>query len=181
MSIVHPLTDLTKGYAPTHRGKSPKTKQNNTYLDEREPFGDTWDESCTKAFEQIKHHLTNAPVLAFADPNKPYVLHVDTSLSGLGAVLYQENTEELSRPVVFASRKLSFSERNDPIHKLEFLSLKWAMVEKFHDYLYGACFTVCTDNNPLMYVFITAKLNATGHWWLSNLSVYDFDIIYRPG
>jgi len=179
-SIVRALTDLTKGYAPTRRQKSPKRKQNVTYLDEREPFGDRWDESCTEAFEQIKHCLTNTPVLAFADPNKPYVLHVDASLSGLGAVLYQEYPEGL-RPVAFASRKLSLSERNYPIHQLEFLSLKWAIVEKFHDYLYGACFTVRTDNNPLTYVLTTAKLNATGHRWLSDLSVYDFDIIYRPG
>ncbi|XP_034560089.1 uncharacterized protein LOC117827597 [Notolabrus celidotus] len=179
-SIVRPLTDLTKGYAPTQRGKSPKKKQNNIYLDEKEPFGDRWDESCTEAFGKIKHCLTNAPVLAFADPNKPYVLHVDASLSGLGAVLYQEHPEGL-RPVAFASRKLSPSERNYPIHQLEFLSLKWAIVEKFHDYLYGARFTVRTDNNPLTYVLTTAKLNATGHRWLSDLSVYDFDIIYRPG
>uniref|UniRef100_A0A672J9G5 Reverse transcriptase/retrotransposon-derived protein RNase H-like domain-containing protein n=1 Tax=Salarias fasciatus TaxID=181472 RepID=A0A672J9G5_SALFA len=112
-----------------------------------------WDQACTDAFESIKHRLTNAPVLAFADPSKPYVLHVDASLAGLGAVLYQEHPEGL-RPVAFASRKLSSSERNYPIHQLEFLSLKWAIVEKFHDYLYGARFTVRTDNNPLTYVYV---------------------------
>lgn len=37
-----------------------------------------------------------------------------------------------------------------------------------------------TDNNPLTYV-LTAKLNATGHRWLSDFSAYDFNIIYRPG
>ncbi|KAK7884084.1 hypothetical protein WMY93_027207 [Mugilogobius chulae] len=179
-SIVHPLTDLTKGYPPKQKGKSPIKSQKSTYLDEKEPFGSRWDENCTEAFEKIKHCLTNAPVLAFADPNKPYVLHVDASLSGIGAVLYQNYAEGL-RPVAFASRKLSSSERNYPIHQLEFLSLKWAIVEKFHDYLYGARFTVRTDNNPLTYVLTTAKLNATGHRWLSDLSVYDFDIIYRPG
>lgn len=52
-----------------------------------------------------------------------YVLHVDASLSGLGAVLYQENSEGL-RPVAFTSRKVSSSEKNYPIHQLEFLSLK---------------------------------------------------------
>lgn len=54
-------------------------------------------------------------------------------------------------------------------------------MEKFHDYLYGARFTVRTDNNPLTYVLTTAKLNAHGHGWLSDLSVYNFDVIYRPG
>lgn len=180
--IVCPLTELTKGYAPTQRGKKPgKGKgKSEVYLDEREPFGERWDQSCTQALEKIKHCLTNAPVLVFADHSKPYTLHVNASLAGLGTVLYQEYPEGL-RPVAFASRKLSSSEKNYPINQLEFLLLKWTIIEKFHDYLYGAYFTVHTDNNPLMYVLTTAKLNATGHHWLSDLSVYNFDIIYRPG
>ncbi|KAI5607937.1 hypothetical protein C0J50_12359, partial [Silurus asotus] len=130
-AIVRPLTELTKGYAPTQKAR--------------------WDQSCTDAFQQIIHCLSHAPVLAFANPQKPYILHVDASLKGLGAVLYQESAEGL-RPVAFASRKLSTSERNYPVHQLEFLSLKWAVVDKFHEYLYGARFTVRTDNNPLTYV-----------------------------
>ena len=54
-------------------------------------------------------------------------------------------------------------------------------MDKFHDYLYGARFTVRTDNNPLTYVLSTAKLSAVGHRWLSALSTYEFDVKYRPG
>ncbi|XP_058494566.1 uncharacterized protein LOC131465683 [Solea solea] len=179
-AIVRPLSELTKGYAPTQRGK--KTEKDNTksYLKESEPFGERWDQSCTEAFHEIIFCLTHAPVLACADPNKPYILHVDASLKGLGAVLYQEHSEGL-RPVAFASRKLKASERNYPVHQLEFLALKWAVVDKFHDYLYGVRFTVRTDNNPLTYVLSTAKLSAVGHRWLSALSTYNFDVQYRPG
>nr|XP_057906640.1 uncharacterized protein LOC131104002 [Doryrhamphus excisus]XP_057906648.1 uncharacterized protein LOC131104002 [Doryrhamphus excisus] len=179
-AIVRPLSELTKGYAP--RQKSMKLEKDSTkaYLKESEPFGERWDKSCTEAFRQIIHCLTHAPVLAFADPNKPYILHVDASLKGLGSVLYQQHSEGL-RPVAFASRKLKPPERNYAIHQLEFLSLKWAIVDKFHDYLYGARFTVRTDNNPLTYVLSTAKLSAVGHRWLSALSTYDFDVQYRPG
>lgn len=128
----------------------------------------------------MDHCLTHAPVLAFANPTKLYILHVDASFNGLGAVLNQEYPEGL-RPVAFASRKLRKRERNYPVHQLEFLALKWAVVDKFHDYLYGAKFTVRTNNNPLTYVLTTAKLNATGHRWLAALSTYDFGIQYRPG
>ena len=38
-----------------------------------------------------------------------------------------------------------------------------------------------TDNNPLTYVFSTAKLDATGHRWLADLSNYNFTITYRSG
>ena len=57
---------------------------------------------------------------------------------------------------------------------LNFLALKWAVTEKYHDYLYGATFEVITDNNPLTYVFTTAKLDATGQRWLAALSNYFF-------
>lgn len=66
--------------------------------------------------------------------------------------------------------------------KLEFLALKWAICTKFRDCLYYApTFTVYTDNNPLTYVLSTARLNATGHRWVGELSDFHFDIRYRPG
>ncbi|KAI4897593.1 hypothetical protein NFI96_009071, partial [Prochilodus magdalenae] len=54
-------------------------------------------------------------------------------------------------------------------------------VDKLHDYLYGVPFEVRTDNNPLTYIMTSAKLDATGHRWLSALSTYDFSLKYRPG
>ncbi|KAJ8333575.1 hypothetical protein SKAU_G00415830 [Synaphobranchus kaupii] len=179
-AIVRPLTELTKGYPPVQRARTAVTGKTKFYFKESEPFGERWDPTCTAAFQKIINCLTNAPVLAFADPTQPYVLHVDASMDGLGAVLNQEYPEGL-RPVAFASRKLSASEQHYPIHQLEFLALKWAVVDKFHDYLYGARFTVRTDNNPLTYVLTTAKLNATGHRWLAALATYDFSVQYRPG
>ncbi|KAL0157149.1 hypothetical protein M9458_048395, partial [Cirrhinus mrigala] len=180
-SIVRPLTDLTKGFPPTLKSKqSSMSKSPKEYFRESEPFGGRWTPTCTSAFKEIVYRLTHTPVLAFADPSKPYILHVDASLNGLGAVLNQEYPDGL-RPVAYASRKLSEAEHRYPIHQLEFLALKWAVVDKFHDYLYGARFTVRTDNNPLTYVLSSAKLNATGHRWLAALSTYEFDVQYRPG
>ena len=119
-------------------------------------------------------------MLGFPGYNKPFELHTDASMSGCGAVLYQNQDGE-KRVISFASRGLSKSERNYPAHKLEFLAQKWAVTEKFRDYLYGHCFTVYTDNNPLTYVLSTARLDATGHRWLAAVASFDFDIKYRPG
>lgn len=60
------------------------------------------------------------------------------------------------------------------------MALKWAITEKFQDYLYRKKFTVITDNNPLTYILSTAKLDATGHRWVAALAAFDFDILYRP-
>ena len=76
---------------------------------------------------------------------------------------------------------MSPSKRNYPAHKLEFLNLKWAITDKFHEYLYGAECQVLTDNNPLTYILMTAKLDATGHRWVAALPNYTFSISYKPG
>ena len=166
--VSYPLTQLLHGYPPLgKRGK--EGRKVGEYLNPSEPFGQRWDATCEEAFKALKVLLTQAPVLAFADPRVPYVLHTDASREGLGAVLYQDQGTGL-RPVAFVSRSLSPSEKNYPTHKLEFLALKWAVVDKLSDYLYGAKFEVRTDNNPLTYILTTAKLDATGHRWLAALS-----------
>ena len=139
-----------------------------------------WGTEQHQAFNHLKELLTHPPILGYANYSLPFELHTDASQSGLGAVLYQEQGGR-KRVISYASRSLSPTERNYAAHKLEFLALKWAVTEKFHDYLYGHKFTVLTDNNPLTYVLTTARLDAAGHRWLAALSVYDFDIIYRPG
>ena len=78
--------------------------------------------------------------------------------------------------VVFQNLK-----KNYPMHKLEFRALKWSVSEKFSSYLYGSKFVVITDNNPLTYVLISAKLDANSQGWVSSLATYDFNILYRPG
>ncbi|XP_057187744.1 retrovirus-related Pol polyprotein from transposon 412 [Triplophysa rosa] len=176
--VAYPLNQLLSGYPPA--AKKSKVKKDHTYLNPSEPFGSRWDGKCEAAFEELKRRLTQAPVLVFSNPQLPYVLHVDASQEGLGGVLYQDQGEGL-RPVAFISRSLTPSERHYPAHKLEFLALKWAVVEKLHDYLYGVKFEVRTDNNPLTYVLTSAKLDTTGHRWLAALSNYDFNLKYRSG
>ena len=87
--------------------------------------------------------------------------------------------EGKERVVAYARRGLKLLERNYPAHKLEFPALKWDVGEKFHDYLYGFELEVVTDNNPLTYIFISAKLDATGQRWVAALSGYDFSINFR--
>ena len=86
-----------------------------------------------------------------------------------------------NKVIAYASRGLSKSEKNYPAHKLEFLALKWAITEKFSDYLVGKTFSVFTDNNPLTYILTSAKLHATGHRWVAALSAFQFSITYKPG
>ena len=124
--------------------------------------------------------LANPPVLAYADYSLPFIVNIDASGDGLGTILYQvQNGKE--RVVAYASRGLRGAEKLYPAHKREFLGLKWAVTDKFHDYLYGQKFEVRTDNNPLTYIFGKAKLDATSQRWVAASSNYDFKLIYRSG
>ncbi|CAI5692272.1 unnamed protein product [Oreochromis niloticus] len=178
-SIVKPLTDLTSGYPPLRKSTKPKAKSVK-YHDPKTPFGERWTPSCDLAFKTIIEKLSTAPVLGFADPKLPYTLHTDASTTGLGAALYQEQNGQ-TRVIAYASRGLSRSESRYPAHKLEFLALKWAVTEKFADYLYGNQFTVVTDSNPLTYILTTAKMDAMSYRWLAALSTFSFKLQYRAG
>ena len=83
--------------------------------------------------------------------------------------------------IAYASRSLNKAESHYPAHKLEFLALKWAVVEKFHEYLYGSTFDMYIDNNLLTYVLTTAKLDAASHCWVASLANYNFRLHYRSG
>lgn len=129
-----------------------------------------WNEQCEKAFQTLKKNLNSTPVLGYGDFTRPFILEVDASYQGLGAVLSQEQ-EGARRPIALASRGLRKTERNMQNYssmKLEFLALKWAVTEKFREYLLGSKFTIYTDNNPLSYLQ-TAKLAAVEQRWASEL------------
>ena len=139
-----------------------------------------WGEEQEKSFHDVREALTGDLVLALADKSKVFYLHVDASGTGVGGCLYQEVRDQM-RVVAYASRGLNRSEQNYPAHKREFLALKWAMSDKFCDYLLGSKTIVVTENNPLCYILKSAKLDATSHRWLASLSRFEFELKYKKG
>ena len=142
-----------------------------------------WTQECQEGFDQLKKALIEAPVLAYPDYTKPFILETDTSLKGLGAVLSQKGDDNEVHVIAYASRSLRPSEksmRDYSSAKIELMALKWSVCDKFKDYLLGSKFTVFTDNNPLCYIR-SSKLGAAQIRWLSELALYDFDIVYRTG
>ena len=94
-------------------------------------------------------------------------------------MLHQKDNEGHQRVIAYASRSLSHTEHNYPAHKLEFLAVKWAITDIFHEYLYGSQFDVYTDNSPLTYILTSAKLDTTGQRWVAFLTNYDLRIFYK--
>ena len=121
-----------------------------------------WDSEHQESFDRLKEALTSSPILAYPDYSKPFILETDASLKGLGAVLTQVDDDGNSCVISYASHTLKPYERSMQKYssaKLELLTLKWAVCDKFRDYLIGSKFTMLTDNNPLTYVR-TSRLGA---------------------
>ena len=89
---------FTQGYANAAAPLSDLTKKNVPFV---------WTPSCQRAFEQLKHALISAPVLATPDPEAPFKSITDSCGYGTGAVLMQSN-----RPVAVYSGKVTAPERN---------------------------------------------------------------------
>ncbi|KAK7886939.1 hypothetical protein WMY93_026560 [Mugilogobius chulae] len=173
MNVLNPLySELCKKYGPD-LWESPEL--------ESAPRG--WRRALR--YCQMMEAIANSPdphPIRVQDFQKPFVLEVDASHGGLGAVLSQDHEGKL-RPVAFASRSLKPTERNMNNYssmKLELVALKWAVTEKFREYLLGNKCTVFTDNNPLSHL-ATAKLGATEQRWVSELAMFDLTLKYRPG
>ena len=153
MQVAWPLHDLTSG---ENVGKKKAAIK--------------WDSRCQQAFDDLKKLCTMVPILAYANFSKPFKFHTDACGTGLGAVLYQTREDGIKAVIAFASRSLSTVESHYPAHKLEFLTLKWVVVKKFHNHLYFSTFNVHTDNNLLTYMLTTAKLDAASHCWVASLA-----------
>ena len=113
-------------------------------------------------------------------------METDASGKGLGAVLSQKQADGRYHPIAYASRVMNETEQRYHSNKQEFLALKWVVTEQFHEYLspYGKNrneFVVCTDNNPLTYIFSSANLDAAGQRWVAHLASYNFSLEYQKG
>ena len=127
-SVAAPLTNLQKEKSGWTEGELPK--------------------EALEAFEKLKVALTSRPCLAPTDFTKPFILTVDASKIGMGAILSQVDDDGVERPRAYGSRVLHDVETRWAPTQLEFGALRWAM-RYFEPYVKGAPFKVRTDHKPL--------------------------------
>ena len=139
-----------------------------------------WEEPHDSAFNHLKKALSEAPVLAFPDFSKPFVVDTDASTSGVGAVLSQLDSEGRERPVAFISRALSTPERNYSVTRLELLAVVWAL-RYFKPYLLSQRFVLRSDHGSLRWLLNFKDPSGQMARWLDTLAEFDFSIVHRPG
>ena len=87
-------------------------------------------EGTLKDFEALRKACMAAPVLAFANFTKSFLLETDESKDRLGAVLSQKQMDGWYHPLGYGSRALMPHEKNYYTTKLEFLALKWTVTSR---------------------------------------------------
>ena len=127
--------------------------------------------------------MTSDFLLVHYDLKRQLRFACDASSYGLGAVLSHVMDGGRERPVAYASRTLSSSERNYAQIEREALSIIYG-VKKFHQFLYGRKFTLITDHQPLLALLgpkspIPILAAARMQRWAFSLSAYDYQIEYR--
>ena len=123
------------------KARAKKDRNDSTTVNQNEQRIFEWMMKHQEAFDALKEALSTAPVLGYPDFSREFILEIDASLNGLGAVLSQQGKDGQICVIAYASHSLCPSERsmhNYSSAKLKLLVLKWVVTEKFRDYLLGS-------------------------------------------
>lgn len=119
--------------------------------------------------------MTNPPVLALPNFNKPFVIETDASGIGMGAVLMQEG-----HPIAFASKSFSPKSALLSAYERELLAIVFA-VTKWQHYLLSLPFIIRTDQQSLKHLLEHKLSTPFQQKWLSKLAGFDYTVEYKCG
>uniref|UniRef100_H3AQV6 ribonuclease H n=1 Tax=Latimeria chalumnae TaxID=7897 RepID=H3AQV6_LATCH len=136
-----------------------------------------------KTFEASKKLLRSSKVLVHYDEDKELILSCDASPYGIDTALSHHMKDGSDRPIGFVSRTLTVAKRNYSQLDEEGLAIMLG-VQRFHNYIYGRHFTICTDHKPLISLFNEMKtvpqVSPRTQRWALTLT-YEYIIVYKAG
>ncbi|KAL0539326.1 hypothetical protein IC582_023531 [Cucumis melo] len=166
LGFVNYYRRFIKGYSGIAAPLTNLLKKNQTW---------DWTEECQRAFDRLKHVVSEEPVMVLADHTKPFEVHTDASDFAIGGVLMQDD-----HPIAFESRKLNDTERHYTVQEKEMTAMVHCL-RTWRHYLLGSKFTVMTDNVATSYFQTQKKLTPKQARWQDFLAEFDFKLEYKPG
>ena len=131
----------------------------------------------------MKKIVTSAPELVIFDSQKPTTVSEDSSSFGLGSVLLQEQDDKTLRPVAYACRSLTTTEKRYAQIEKEALALAWAC-ERFQDFILGIHIRLETDHRPLLSIMKSKHLDELFprlQRFRMRLMRFSYEIFHAPG
>ena len=95
-----------------------------------------WTDQCQQSFDTLRQRLVSAPILAFPDCTREFILDTDANEQGIGAVLSQIHQDGREHVVAYASRVLSKLECKYSVTRKELLAVI-VFIHHFRPYLLG--------------------------------------------
>jgi RNase H-like domain found in reverse transcriptase/Reverse transcriptase (RNA-dependent DNA polymerase)/Integrase zinc binding domain len=142
-----------------------------------------FDETCKRAFRELKRRIIEAPCLTHFQPDRQTVVETDASDGVVAGILWQICPEDDAlHPVAFFSKTMQPAELNYAIHDKELLAIVRAL-EEWRPHLQSCTskFKILTDHRALEYFMSTKALTARQVRWAELLSMYHFIILYKSG
>ena len=88
------------------------------------------DQEAEEAFQELRRRFATVPIVIHPDPERQFIVEVDASNVGVGAILSQHLAgDDKVHPCAFYSHRLSLAERNYDIGNKELLAVKLALEE----------------------------------------------------
>jgi len=138
-----------------------------------------WTDDFEKAFNELKHQLSTAPILRGPDWALPFHISFDASDTAIGAVLGQEENS-LPYAIYFISKNMTPAELNYTVTEKKFLVVIYA-INKFRHYITSYTTFVHADHSAIKYLMNKPVTNARLTGWLLLLQEFDITIVDRPG
>ena len=98
-----------------------------------------WDDSCERAFQELKRRITSVPILIVPERGQRYTMYCDASKDRLGCVLMQSG-----KVVAYGTLQLKNHEQNYQTHDMKLVAVVFAL-KIWRHYLYGDQFEVFSD------------------------------------
>ncbi|PKU62236.1 putative mitochondrial protein [Dendrobium catenatum] len=134
-----------------------------------------WTTTATRAFEEIKKRMMEAPVMRLPDFSKVFEVTCDASGIGIGGILSQEG-----HPVAYFSEKLNDTRQRYSTYDKEFYAIIQSLRHWRH-YLLPQEFVIFSDHEALRYINSQKKLNARHGRWVEFLQEYTYTIRHKAG
>lgn len=119
--------------------------------------------------------MTTTPVLALPNYSKPFILELDTSEIGLGAVLMQDG-----HPIAYWSMGLTMRDQALSTYEKELMAVM-LVVLKWRYYLLGRHFLIKTDHQSLKYLLEQRVGTPFQQKWVTKLLGFNYTIMYKCG
>jgi hypothetical protein len=104
-----------------------------------------WGDEQEQAFLELKARLVTGPILTRPIRGRPFQLHTDWSMLGLGVVLIKCDDEGKEFVVAYANCLNNATKSRYSSYEGECLAAMWD-VAHFRSYLFGTQFTLVTDH-----------------------------------